>query len=353
VALPFPVPPLLALALPALPFVAPELVEPVELLQQPAKDTTAARPMKRTTWRMGTPEERKVGLSTVAGPMSSRALLRVAARSHSWTRAVSSLGMLDDPRFANWLGLPLAFAVALLFQTGKWGRFLIGTTIGMEVHELGHAVVAWLGSRFAVPLPWLTMAGGHASVLMYLVVLGALGFVARTAYRERCLALAALCACLGLVQLVLTIGLSHATVDTLFDFGGQGGELYLAALLVVAFYYRMPEVTYWSHVRWLFLLVGACVFVPAFQRWSHAHHDLAAIPWGSMLGLDGDMDKLRDVAGWAPARIVHVYLVIAWSCVVAIAGHYLYFLWPGAPGRVSRRSPASPRSSPGGRRPGA
>jgi hypothetical protein len=219
-------------------------------------------------------------------------------------------------------------------QAGQWGRFIVGATIGMELHELGHASVAWEASHLALPLPWFTMASeGSASPLVYVVVLALLAMTARAAWREGCRGLLVFCATAMVLQPILTLALRRAAFHTLFAFGGQAGELGLGALLVIAFYHRLPEATRWPMTRYLFLFVGACVFTASFGRWLRARHDPAAIPWGSIFGGDGDMEALRDDAGWSPVRIVRTYLGLGVICLGVIVGYYCWFLRRGAPPR--------------------
>jgi hypothetical protein len=236
------------------------------------------------------------------------------------------------------LALPGAFALALLVAWSNWAHFVMQATFAMEIHELGHATLLWLGSRWAVPLPMFTMnLGEHRSVIVFALLFGGAGYAGWRAWRADERGLARFFGALCSLQ-VLTL-LPDRTFDALVQFAGVGGEFYLSALLVVAFYFRLPPDLRWDRARWFFLFIGASTFTLNAQRWLAARRDTQAIPWGSFFGGDGDMDHLRDQFGWSTQHIVGVYLWVGALSLAVIVGHYLYF-WS----RPSRAAP-TPRLS--------
>ena len=64
-----------------------------------------------------------------------------------------------DTGVANVAAVPVALLVGWLISASGFGR-LLGSLMGMPFHELGHASVAWLSSRFAFPLPFFTIHRG-------------------------------------------------------------------------------------------------------------------------------------------------------------------------------------------------
>src|SRR5687767_4757176 len=66
---------------------------------------------------------------------------------------------IDDARLEVWLArlaVPAALAIAWVLAKMDLGRFLLRTFFGMWLHELGHAVAAWLCGYPAIPGPWFT-----------------------------------------------------------------------------------------------------------------------------------------------------------------------------------------------------
>jgi hypothetical protein len=234
---------------------------------------------------------------------------------------------LPRSTLVNRLALPGAFALAWLVAHNGWARFAMQATFAMEIHELGHASLLWLGSRWAVPLPMFTLnLSEHRSVIVFALITGSLGFVGRRAWQQGSRGVALWCAGIVGLQLLVTL-LPDRTFDLLVQFAGVGGEFYLSAILVVAFYYRFPADLRWDRARWFFLAIGACTFALNTQRWWLARRNAEAIPWGSFFGGDGDMDHLRDQFGWTPAHLVSVYLWVGGLSAAVIACHYLYFAW--------------------------
>ena len=243
------------------------------------------------------------------------------------------------PALVNRLALPGAFALALVVVRTGWAHFVMQATFSMEIHELGHATLLWLGSRWAIPLPLFTLnLSKSRSVLAFLLLFGTVGYFGVRARREGSRGLARLCAAVCLLQILITL-LPDRTFDALVQFAGVGGEFYLSALLVVAFYYHLPNDLRWDQARWPFLLIGACAFSLNAERWLASRHDTEAIPWGSVFGGDGDMDHLRDQFGWTPTHIVHVYLWVGGISAAVIAAHYLYFFFCLPEARESALTP--------------
>ena len=70
--------------------------------------------------------------------------------------------------------LPVALLMAWgLVHTGL-PRMLLRTVLSMWIHELGHAVAAWLCGRFALPGPWFTPVGLGRSLIVVGVLAAAL-----------------------------------------------------------------------------------------------------------------------------------------------------------------------------------
>jgi hypothetical protein len=73
-----------------------------------------------------------------------------------------------------WLAVPGALVVAALVDHTELGAFLLRTFFGMWLHELGHAVAAWLCGFPAFPGPWFTPMAEERSALFALAIMAGL-----------------------------------------------------------------------------------------------------------------------------------------------------------------------------------
>jgi len=238
-------------------------------------------------------------------------------------------GLLSfDSRIVNAVVAPGAAALAVLVQISPLGFFLQGFHVW--VHEFGHATVAWMTGRRALPLPigW-TNVEHERSVLVYFGVLLLLGVMGVGGWRERKIWPMALAVLLATAQAYMTWFLSDDRAHLWMIFAGVGGEFYLAAAMMALFYFEFPEKFRWGVCRYAFLFIGAASFFTTFRFWKQVQHGLEGIPYGTMInGEDdggGDMNILKDEYGWSQHRIIHTYAHLGDLCLVALALIYLFF----------------------------
>jgi hypothetical protein len=218
------------------------------------------------------------------------------------------------------LALPLALLVA------RWavstGLRMPVSMLAMVLHESGHAITSWLTGRWAVPLLWVTMHGDNRSWLIVLLLTSAIGFGGFLAWKmERwgwvCAAGAAL-----IVQLIF-LSLPHP--EAVIVFGGDGGALVLATILMATFYAPRESALYqkWG-LRWGLLVIGALTFMHVFRTWSGPIEDL---PFGEIEGVNlSDPSLLTEMYGWSVTQLIERYLRLATVCLVALAALYLWGL---------------------------
>jgi hypothetical protein len=218
------------------------------------------------------------------------------------------------------VALPLALLVA------RWavstGLGLPAGMLAMVLHESGHAITAWLTGRWAVPLLWVTLHGDERSwfiVLLLMSVIGAGGFLAWKMERWGWVCAAG---ALLVVQLIF-LGLPHA--EAVIVFGGDGGALVLATILMATFYAPRESALYqrWG-LRWGLLVIGALSFMHVFRTWSGTIED---IPFGEIEGVNlSDPSLLTEMYGWSVAELVARYLRLATVCLVGLFGLYVWGL---------------------------
>ncbi len=234
----------------------------------------------------------------------------------------------DDP-LANALALPVAALVAWgLIATGL-SELLFGFRIW--VHEFGHATVAWLRGYRAIPLPFgWTSYIPERSLFVYFGILILLGLLFWTAWREGLRWLQGFAVLAALAQFYMTWQMSEWLFGQLMAFGGIGGEFYLSALMLVGFYFRLPDRWRWDFYRYPLLVLAAVAFWKNYWRWHRVGLGREAIPFGTLLGgegdANGDMNQLLDVYGWSARRIIESYSVLGDLCLLAILVVYGIFL---------------------------
>ena len=220
------------------------------------------------------------------------------------------------------LALPLALIVARLV-TGTGLRLAAGM-LAMVLHESGHAITAWLSGRWAVPLLWVTMHGDDRSWWIVLALTAAIvfgGFLAWEAQRWGWVCAAGAVLILQLIFLCLPA----STDAALIVFGGDGGAMVLATILMATFYApRESAICKSWGLRWGLLAIGALTFMHVFRTWSGPYED---IPFGEIEGVNlSDPSLLTEVYGWSVTQLVDRYLRLAMVCFVALLALYVWGL---------------------------
>ena len=223
---------------------------------------------------------------------------------------------------------PLVAAAAMMVKASPLGFLL--EVFHVWIHEVGHASVAWLSGRPALPLPFgWTNVEPDKSAILYLAMLAALGVLGVSGWRERKAWPMLLAAALAAVQAFMTWRLSEDRAHLWMIFGGVGGEFYLSAAMVCLFYFEFPEKFRWGSCRYVVLFIGAASFAESYSFWKKVRSGVEAIPYGSMInGEDdggGDMNILADDYHWTQHQIVFTYNHLADACLATVVVVYLFF----------------------------
>jgi hypothetical protein len=220
------------------------------------------------------------------------------------------------------LALPLSLLIAFAFAHSPF-RMLGRTFLSMWVHELGHAVTAWLGGYLAFPGPWFTPISQSRSLPVTVVILGALGFGIYYCWQTERRGLAGALGFVALAALLMTFGLRPHQTRALVIFGGDAGCLVLGALGMATFFAPAGSVLHRTHLRWGFLVIGAFAFADAFTTWWDFKHSVEGVVFGENEG-SGPSDPTRLVFdyGWSEARLIKRYLTTAYTCALALATAY-------------------------------
>ncbi|MGI0480172.1 J domain-containing protein [Geminocystis sp. CENA526] len=231
----------------------------------------------------------------------------------------------------NTYGLPIAFLIAFAIN------FIepLAWFISMWVHEFGHATVAWFSGYRAMVTFAGTIISFDRSLFVYFGILILIGLTFYSGWKEQKKTTMIVCIILAIMQFILTWKTSYSTYRMLLYFGGIGGEFYLSTLLIIAFYWRLPEKFYWEFWRIFALVIGATTFWGNFTKWHRISKGKADIPWGTFWGgrgdSGGDLNVLNNEVGWSANQIINTYNTLGFICFLVIIGTYLYFLWKSNP----------------------
>ncbi len=227
------------------------------------------------------------------------------------------------------LAPPLLFGLAWLLVVSPLGFFLKGFHVWM--HELGHALPAWLSGRMAVPLPlgW-TSVREEFSLFVYAALSALLLTLLVAGWRERRIWAIVIAVGLLLLQNHMTWFMPEPAQQFWWSaIGGIAGEFCLSALGLALFFIQLPEKFRWGACRYLVFLLCAACFIQAYRFWGDVYRGLEDIPYGSMIhGEDdpnGDLDKLRHDHGWTQSRIRRTFYGLGNGCLVALGAVYAVF----------------------------
>jgi hypothetical protein len=210
------------------------------------------------------------------------------------------------------LAPPVLFLVTRLVVSTSAGHALARIFFTMWLHELGHAVTAWLCGYAAFPSLWFTPIAAERSPLVVIVFAGALGFGAFRLWRAERRGWAVLLASGLVVQLTLSVGLKAASAQALITFGGDAGCFVFGGLLMASVFTGPDSRLARSGLRWGLFVIGAFAFNDALTTWWSARSDVDAIPFGEIEGVGlSDPSKLVDAYGWTVRQLIHRYLAVA------------------------------------------
>jgi hypothetical protein len=245
---------------------------------------------------------------------------------------------IEDPGREFWLrviALPAFLAAGIVFHVAA--PFLQRTFLTMPLHELGHALSAWLCGYAAMPTLWFTWVAESRGWLTPLLLAGAIAAIGYRAWLARCHACAALGALLLVLQAVGTLAIDERTAQMLFTFGGDGVGMVLATALMATFFFGTRTQLYRGGLRWGFLAIGAGAFVDIFSVWWVARNDYSDIPLGEMEGRGpSDASKLVDWYGWTLDQLASRYSTLGVCCLLALAAVWAWGVLQAARAQAGR-----------------
>lgn len=215
--------------------------------------------------------------------------------------------------------IPAALLITWVLHSSGMGHRLLRIFLSMWIHELGHAVTAWLGGFIAFPGPWATPVAQLRSPFFSVLLAAGFGFLVFRGWKLRqrpqfIAGLALLC-----LQFVCTVLISREKAQALVGFGGDAGCLVLGTLLMLTLYADKESSLHRGALRWGFLVIGAAAFTDAFKVWWDARHDFGAIPLGHIVGVGpSDATTLTTAYGWSVDALISRYLGLGWICLFVL-----------------------------------
>jgi len=224
------------------------------------------------------------------------------------------------------LAVPGALLGAWILVHASLGRFLARALCGMWLHELGHAVAAWLCGYIAFPGPWATPVAEQRSPLFVLTLTGGLGWAVWRGWTSQKRRLATAGLALLALQLVCTLGLSERAARTLITFSGHAGALVFGAALMATFFAPPGHKLHRDWLRWGFLAIGAAGFADSFDEWWRARTDFSVIAFGAVEGRGPTDASVLMAHGWSMASMTGRYVAIGVLCLLALAALQFFHL---------------------------
>ncbi|MCY1043745.1 hypothetical protein OV208_20665 [Corallococcus sp. bb12-1] len=224
--------------------------------------------------------------------------------------------------------LPAALLVATLAVHSPGFHALMRIFLTMPVHELGHAVTAWLCGFSATPSFWATTVSEERSLFIPLALAGLLATLTYQGWKRRRWTWLGVGAVLLLAQAVGTLGLDRLQARSMITFGGDAGMMVLGTALMATFYVPSGHYLRRNALRWGFVAIGAAAFMDGFEQWWAALSHVERIPFGQNEGSGlSDPSKLVRTYGWNISHLIRRYVAVGITCLSALGLLYLGALW--------------------------
>ena len=234
---------------------------------------------------------------------------------------------IEDPILEKKLRIitiPAMLAVGILVQLTGFFSSLQRIVFTMPVHELGHATVAWFCGFDAIPTVWKTISSTERGVVAsFLLFVGILA-LANYGRRKMESAWVVIAACFLVLQGYGTFILSERDAEMYITFGGDGGGMVLATLLMVTFYFGKETQLYKGGLRWGFVFIGSSGFADMFMTWFRSLSDRANVPYGLTGGEPTDAFKLISYYSWSWEELIDRHVNIGIVCLAVLLVFYLW-----------------------------
>lgn len=233
------------------------------------------------------------------------------------------------------LSLPVCFLIAILANSVGITHLLGWYFITIPIHEMGHALSAWLGGRPALPLgaiipmAGVTMIAQERSLAFRVFEVLILSYLGSKAIYKKNQVWVFLISLYVFGFALMNLLVSESQLGMIITMGGVAGEFVLSTFMVISFYYDLGKSIRWDFFRFFILLAGSFGFTSTAMLWDKIARGSANLPLGSFLNgpgdESGDIDKLIMTYGWMPRGVVGFFQSLSLICLVVIFLHYVFF----------------------------
>lgn len=240
---------------------------------------------------------------------------------------VSDAIEVEDPALEKKLciiTIPAMLAAGFLVQLTGLFSSMQRIVFGMPVHELGHATVAWFCGFNAIPTVWKTISPTDRGIVASILVFGGILALANYGRRKMKSSWIFLSACLLVLQGYGTFMLSQRDAEMYIIFGGDGGGMVLATLLMISFYFGKETQLYKGGLRWGFVFIGSAAFADMFMTWFRSLSDRANVPYGLTGGEPTDAFKLISYYSWSWEQLIDRHVNLGIVCLLLLLVFYLW-----------------------------
>ena len=152
------------------------------------------------------------------------------------------------------------------------------------------------------------------------------GILSLANYGRRCMhnGWVPIAAFLLLMQGIGTLLISESDSEQYILFGGDGGGMVLATLLMLSFYLGKETLLYKGGLRWGFLGIGAAGFAGTFMTWWRSASDRLQVPYGLTGGEPTDAFKLINGHAWSWEQLISRHVTVGVICLLVLLGFYLW-----------------------------
>jgi len=241
--------------------------------------------------------------------------------------AADTATQIEDPELEKKIciaALPSMLALAFLVQLSGFGVSIQRIVFTMPVHELGHATVAWFCGFNAVPTLWKTISPSERGVAASFLLFIGIASLANYGRKNMQNAWVIIAAFLLLMQGIASLLISERDSEQYILFGGDGGGMVLATLLMLSFYFGKHTQLYQGGLRWGFLGIGAAAFADMFMTWWRSLSDRLEVPYGLTGGEPTDAFKLINYHTWSWEQLISRHVAVGVVCLVVLLVFYAW-----------------------------